>query len=225
MKIQNSVQKDLVFGSPSPAADRILYYILAGRDREAVLGDLSEMIAARKESRQSAICMKIWYLNQVFRLLFIFLRLRASRNLRRLLPAVHAITGGLLGLHAVLLAAFLILFFVIGNHTRSGRLSVFPWMVAIVPFPVILTVQLRGAANRIPGTSFCQLFRVGESTVRFAALIFGTFTWVYAHFYFIAASGEFLAMIPVMTILATWSIGIAFSFLGATVLATVAGPK
>ena len=102
-------------------------------------------------------------------------------------------------LYAVILAALLALFYLIGNPTRSGGLSVFPWLLAILPFPVVLMIQLKSAVTGMSAPSFGQLFRLGEATVLFAALLFGVFTFAYSYFYFLAPGTMSAKSAPVST--------------------------
>jgi len=125
-------------------------------------------------------------------------------------------------LYAVLLAALLTLFFLMGNPTHTGGISAFPWLLAIIPFPVVLTIQLRSAVTRIPAPSFAQLFRLGEATVVFASLLFGIFTFAYFYFYFLAPSTMFLGMGLLLTLLGTLLTGTLFALVCAFALANFA---
>lgn len=128
-------------------------------------------------------------------------------------------------LYAVLLAALLALFFISGNPTHSRGISTFPSLLAIIPFPVVLTIQLRSAVTRIPAPSFGRLFRLGEETVFFASLLLGIFTLAYSHFYFLAPSTTFLGMSLLLTIMATFMTGTLFSVLCAFFMAHSAGRR
>jgi len=45
--------------------------------------------------------------------------------------------------HASFLAILLALFFVVGNPIHPGALNTFPLLIAMIPFPIVLTVRLR----------------------------------------------------------------------------------
>lgn len=128
-------------------------------------------------------------------------------------------------LYALLLFVLLVLFFLNGNPTHSGGLSIFPWVLAVISFPIVLTIQLRSAVTHTSVSSFGQLFRLGEATVSFASLLFGIFTFTYSHFYFLAPSSTFLGMGLLLTVLATFLTGTLFSLLCAFAMANFAGRR
>jgi hypothetical protein len=124
--------------------------------------------------------------------------------------------------HALFLAVLLALFFVIGNPIHPGAVSAFPWLIAMVPFLIVLTVRLRYEFNRNPSLSFGQTFRLGESTICLAGLFFGAFTLIYSYFYFSSPGTNFLGMTLLLTILSPWVCGTILSLLFAVVATTLA---
>ncbi|MGA2261618.1 MAG: DUF4199 family protein [Acidobacteriota bacterium] len=124
--------------------------------------------------------------------------------------------------HALFLAVLLALFFVIGNPIHPGAISTFPWLIAMVPVPIVLAVRLRYEFKRNPSLSFGQTFRFGESTVCLAGLLFGAFTLAYSYFYFRVPGTYFLGMTLLLTILGTWFVGTVGSLLFAIVVASIA---
>ena len=119
--------------------------------------------------------------------------------------------------HGLLLAAVLIGLFVIGNLTRSvpHTLSVFPWLLNLIAFPLILYPAIRAIGIRRYGTSLTvhQGLWIGEAITRWAALLFGIFDACYSYFYFEHSGLWFIVIGFIMTVLITWLIGLMCSFL------------
>ena len=127
-------------------------------------------------------------------------------------------------LYAVLLAALLIFFFLSGNPTHTGGIRIFPWLLAIIPFPVVLMIQLRSAVTRNSVTSFGRLFRLGEETVVLASALFGIFVLTYSYFYFLEHT-MLLGMTMLLAILGALAIGTLSSLICAFMTANSAGRR
>ena len=119
--------------------------------------------------------------------------------------------------HGLILAAVLIGLFVIGNLTSSAphTLSVFPWLINFVAFPLVLYPAIRAIGIRRYGTSITlhQGVWIGEAITRRAALLFGIFNACYSYFYFEHSGLRFMVIGFVMAALLTWLIGLMCSFL------------
>jgi hypothetical protein len=104
-------------------------------------------------------------------------------------------------------------FFIIGNPTQPGGLSSYPFWLGLISFPLVLMLQLHAIFRRDPGLAFGRAFWVCESTVRFAALFYGIFVFVYACFYYRAKSAAILVLLAFSflgTVLSSWVIGTLF---------------
>ena len=119
--------------------------------------------------------------------------------------------------YSVILFAALIGFFVIGNLISSSphTLSVFPWLIDFVAFPIVLYPAIRDISIRRFGASL-TLYRglwIGEAITRWAALLFGVFNACYSYFYFERGRLSLMIVIFLMTVLITWLMGLMCSFI------------
>ena len=118
--------------------------------------------------------------------------------------------------YSLVLAAVLIGLFVIGNLISSSphTLGVFPWLINLVAFPIVLYPAIRDISIRHYGASLTiyQGLWIGEAITRWAALLFGVFYACYSYFYF--EHGRLWLLIAgfIMTVLTTWLIGLMCSF-------------
>ncbi|HIM55885.1 MAG TPA: hypothetical protein EYM39_04190 [Candidatus Latescibacteria bacterium] len=128
--------------------------------------------------------------------------------------------------YAILLAAGLVVFYLIGNKadSSSSTLSLFPGLLALLPFPLVLYTMLRRLAREDKSFTVRQGIRTGEAVVRRAAVLFSLFNLVYSHFFFDGRSPYpiwFFAVAGIGTLIATWLVGVVFAALCAWVAARV----
>lgn len=126
---------------------------------------------------------------------------------------------------AVILAALLSLFFLIGNPTSSGSLNIYPNFLPILAFPVVLGIELGLAARRNPRLAFREAFRLGEWTVFYAAFLFAAVALIFSYFYFPSRGELLVGVSALITILSTWLIGTVFVLLCAFVIRMTAGKR
>ena len=118
--------------------------------------------------------------------------------------------------YAILLAAGLVVFFFFGNKadSSSSGLSLFPSLLAFLPFPLVLYTMLRRLAREDKSFTVRQGIRTGEAVVRRAAVLFSLFNLVYSHFFFDGRHPIwFFAVAGIGTLIATWLVGVVFAAL------------
>ena len=118
--------------------------------------------------------------------------------------------------YAILLVAGLVVFFFFGNKadSSSSGLSLFPSLLAFLPFPLVLYTMLRRLAREDKSFTVRQGIRTGEAVVRRAAVLFSLFNLVYSHFFLDARHPIwFIAVAGIGTLIATWLVGVVFAAL------------
>ena len=115
--------------------------------------------------------------------------------------------------YSVALAAGLILFFTFGNRTNSTphTLSTFPYLLSLLPFPLVLYPLLRNQSKTMGAFSVREGIRLGESVVRLSAIAFSLYVAIYSYFFFGGRSFSLVAASFIITLLWTWMIGIAIA--------------
>lgn len=123
--------------------------------------------------------------------------------------------------YSAVLATFLIVFFSIGNQrgTPTHTLSVFPWLVSVLPFPLVLLPMLwqhwKGVSHVTRGT----VVRHNERVVRWAAIFFSVFTTLFSYGHF---NNPWLALyMGASTLITTWVIGVLVGSVGTLILEQV----
>lgn len=115
--------------------------------------------------------------------------------------------------YGFILAVALMFLFVIGNYNSSSQqtLSIFPWLVDLFVFPIILYPAIKAIGSKRHGTSLTvqKGLLIGEVITRWGAFLFAVVAAGYGYFCF-GDYGPWLAAFG-MAVIITWAMGLLVS--------------
>ena len=115
--------------------------------------------------------------------------------------------------YSLALTLGLIFFFTLGNpmNDTDRTLSVFPYLLSLIPFPLVLYPLLRSQSQKQGDFNVWVGLRIGESVVRKAVFAFSLYVLVYGYFYF---KSSFLSLVTASFLIALvggWILGVAIA--------------